>query len=129
MFAIINSPIFIFPKLKFTLVYSFPSLSYYIFVSLVSYRYTLKETVLNIMRLYTFIIKATRELKSFNHSFSGQSLFSYKSIVLQTRIIFTFTYYIHHHYHHYHHHHHHHHICLPLSRKVHFLYYIACICL
>ena len=42
MFAIINSSIIIFSERKFTLNYPFPSLSYYIFVSLVSYRYTLK---------------------------------------------------------------------------------------
>ena len=118
MFAIINSSIIIFSKRKFTLIYPFPLLSYYIFVSLVFYRYTLKVNALNIMRLYTFIIKATRELKSFNHSFNVQSLFSYKSMVLLTSIIFTFTY-IHNNFHD---------MCLPLSRKVHYLYYIVCIC-
>ena len=87
MFAIINSSIIIFSKRKFTLIYPFPLLSNYIFVSLVSYRYTLKVNALNIMRLYTFIIKATRELKSFNHSFNVQSLFSYKSIVLLTSMV------------------------------------------
>ena len=115
MFAIITSPIIIFSKRKFTLIYPFPLLSYYIFLSLVSYRYALKVNALNIMRLYTFIIKATRVLQP---QFNGQSLFSYKNIVLLTSIIFTFTY-IHHNFHD---------ICLPLSRKVHYLYYIVCIC-
>ena len=96
MFAIINSPIIIFSKMKFTLIYPFPSLSYYIFVSLVSYRYTLNVNALNIinniMRLNTFIIKATKELKSFNHCFNGQCVLYYKSIVLLTNIIFTFAF-------------------------------------
>ena len=120
MFSLINSPIItgIFSKRKFTLIYPFPSLSDYIFVSLVSYRYTLKVNALNIMGLYTFIIKAARELKFFNHRLNGQSLFYYNSIVLLTNIISTFTY-IHRHFHD---------ICLPLPRKVHYLYYIVCIC-